>query len=316
VGAQGRGESVWLGWFLAATLRAFTPLAEARGDVERARICREQVDRLAAALDAAGWDGEWYRRAYFDDGTPLGSRENDECRIDAIAQSWAVIAGVGDVQRARQAMRAAEEHLIRREDRLILLFTPPFERTALDPGYVKAYPAGVRENGGQYTHGALWTVLATALLGDGERALELFHLLNPITHALTPEEVARYRVEPYVVAADVYSAPGHVGRGGWTWYTGSAAWMYRVGLEAILGLRRRGDALGVDPCIPAAWPGYEIAYRYRSSCYQIAVENPARVGRGVARVELDGEVVSSGWVPLRDDGAEHRVRVVLGPPAR
>ncbi|HEY1339176.1 MAG TPA: cyclic beta 1-2 glucan synthetase, partial [Bryobacteraceae bacterium] len=229
VGAKGTGESVWNGWFMLATLRAFAGLAERRGDGARAAWCHDQAEALRVALEKHAWDGHWYRRAYFDDGTPLGSATNDECKIDSIAQSWAVISGGGNSERARQAMAAVEQHLVRNSDSLILLFTPPFDRGYLEPGYIKGYVPGIRENGGQYTHAATWVVFATALLGEGERAMELFNLLNPIRHAASPEGVQRYKVEPYVVSADVYGAPPHTGRGGWTWYTGSASWLYRVG---------------------------------------------------------------------------------------
>jgi cyclic beta-1,2-glucan synthetase len=312
VGHGGRGESVWVAWFLCAVLRDFIPLCEARGDAERAAQFRAEIDRLRQAVEQEAWDGEWYRRAYFDDGTPLGSAANEECRIDSLAQTWAVISGAGDGQRSRQAMAAVEKFLVREDDGLILLFTPPFDQSALDPGYIKGYVPGVRENGGQYTHAALWVVLATALLGEGDRAFQLYSLLNPIRHGDTPERIDTYRVEPYVVAADVYGAPPHTGRGGWTWYTGSASWMYRVGLEAILGFHLEGDHFTMDPCIPAAWPGFRLAYTRGETRYQVTVENPQGVQRGVAVVELDGKALPDGRVPLADDGSEHQVRVVMG----
>jgi cyclic beta-1,2-glucan synthetase len=312
VGAGGQGESVWDTWFLVTILNRFAPLAEARGDAARAAWCRDLAERLRAALEEHAWDGGWYRRAYFDDGTPLGSAQNDECRIDSIVQSWAVISGRADPERARTAMAAVEEHLVRDADRLILLFTPPFDRGKLQPGYIKGYLPGIRENGGQYTHAAAWVVKATALLGHGRRAVELFDLLSPIQSARTPEQLARYRVEPYVVVADVYSQPPHVGRGGWTWYTGSASWLYRVGLESILGFRREGDVLRVDPCVPPSWPGFEITYRHGSATYHITVENPAGVERGVRGVTVDGQTPANGAVPLNDDGQVHEVKVVLG----
>ena len=312
VGADGQGESVFNGWFMLATLREFAHLAGERGDRARAAWCLERAEALRTALEEQAWDGGWYRRAYFDDGTPLGSAQNDECRIDSIAQTWAVISGGGDADRARRAMAAVEDHLVRNADQMILLFAPPFDRSALEPGYIKGYVPGIRENGGQYTHAAAWVVLATALLGHGARALELFALLNPVRHADTPEGVARYMVEPYVVAADVYGAPPHTGRGGWTWYTGSASWLYRVGLEAILGFRRRGDRLTIDPCIAPAWPTYEITYRHRSATYRIVVENPAGTGRGVRSVHIDTQSVPDREIFLADDGKVHAVRVVLG----
>jgi len=312
VGHEGRGESVWLAWFLAATLDAFAPVCLKRGDTNRAERYRAEARRLAEAADRHAWDGAWYRRAYFDDGTPLGSSANDECVIDAIAQSWAVIAGVGDPTRARIAMRSVDEKLVRSDGGgLVLLLTPPFDATERDPGYIKGYVPGVRENG-QYTHAALWVVLAAARLGDGDRAMELFALLNPINHARTPEDLTRYRAEPYVVAADVYAAPQHLGRGGWTWYTGSASWMYRIAVEALLGVRLDGDRLVLDPVIPESWPGFEVHYRRGPTTYTITVENPDGVSRGVRSVQLDGDELPGAAAPLPEDGREHDVRVVLG----
>jgi cyclic beta-1,2-glucan synthetase len=263
------------------------------------------------ALEEHAWDGDWYRRAYFDNGTPLGSTQNDECRIDSIPQTWSVISGAARPDRAKRAMAAVEEHLVKDEDGLILLFTPPFDQGSLQPGYVKGYVPGIRENGGQYTHAAIWVVQATALQGRGTRAQQLFDLLNPIHHAKTAEDVARYRVEPYVVAADVYGRPPHVGRGGWTWYTGSASWLYRVGLESLLGFKLRGNVLHIEPCIAATWNGFELTYRHGAAIYHVTVENPQRVERGVREVTLDGEVLPTPEVPLKDDGHRHEVRVVL-----
>jgi len=312
VGAGGKGESVWDGWFLVTVLRRFAALAGARGDDKRAARYQTEAHRLHAALEEHAWDGRWYRRAYFDDGSPLGSDQNDECKIDSIAQTWAVIAGVADPRRARQAMASLDEYLVRARDKLILLFTPPFDKGHLQPGYIKGYVPGIRENGGQYTHAATWAVQAAALLGRGSHAVELFNVLNPVRHASSPEEVARYRVEPYVVVADVYSEPPHVGRGGWSWYTGSAAWLYRVGLEAILGFRLQGDRLVLDPCIAASWPRYEITYRHRTATYHIVVENPHGAERGVASVTVDGWQREEAVIQLTDDGQRHEVKVVLG----
>ena len=314
VGHLGQGESVWLGWFLHATLAAFVPIAEARGENPRAERWRTHMTLLRQALEQDGWDGDWYRRAFFDDGTPLGSAINAECRIDSIAQSWSVLSGAANPAHAQRAMAAVEEYLIRRGDGLVPLFTPPFNHSDVDPGYVKGYLPGIRENGGQYTHGAIWSVLAFAALGDGDKAGELFSILNPINHASTRAGVHRYRVEPYVMAADVYTETPHVGRGGWTWYTGSAGWMYQAGVEWILGFRLRGTTLLIDPCIPRAWTGYEIDFRYHTARYEIVVENPHGVSRGVVSVELDGQSVlgDGATIPLADDGVTHRVRVVLG----
>jgi cellobiose phosphorylase len=312
VGAHGKGESVWNGWFFVAVLKAFAELAGRRGDTFRERWCRERAEALRQALEANAWDGAWYRRAYFDDGTPLGSAQNDECQIDAIPQAWAVISGAADPARARRAMAAVEERLVRPEGKLIQLFDPPFDRGVLQPGYIKGYVPGIRENGGQYTHAATWVVLAVALQGRGDRALELWNMLNPVYHATAPSEVQRYKVEPYVVCADVYGVSPHTGRGGWTWYTGSASWLYRVALEAILGFRLAGDTLRVEPCVQPGWPGYEISYRHGSATYRVRVDNSAGTGRGVRSVTLDGQPAPDGTVPLRDDGREHDVRVMLG----
>ena len=279
-------------------------------------------EELREALEEAGWDGGWYRRAYFDDGTPLGSSSNEECRIDSIAQSWAVMSDGARPDRAARAMRAVEQYLVRPGDGLVLLFTPPFDAaTGLDPGYIQGYPPGIRENGGQYTHAAIWTVIAKAILGEGDAAAGLFSILNPINHASTRAGVHRYKVEPYVAVADVYASPLHTGRGGWTWYTGSAGWMYRAGIEWILGFRLRGRILRFDPCIPRNWEGYEVHFRYHSARYAVVVENPHGVARGIASVAVDGAVLApveredlppAADVELVDDGAEHEIRVVLG----
>jgi cyclic beta-1,2-glucan synthetase len=312
VGIEGRGESVWLGWFLYATLMNFASICERLGDDEQAAAYLLQAQELQDALEAAAWDGEWYRRASYDDGAPLGSIESDECQIDSLAQSWAVLSKASVPERAAQAMESVAERLVRYDDRLILLFTPPFDKTTRDPGYIKGYPPGIRENGGQYTHAALWVVWAFAELGQGDRAEALFRLLNPIYHGDTPAKAKHYRVEPYVVAADIYSVPPHTGRGGWTWYTGSASWMYRLGLESILGLRRMGETLQIDPCIPGGWSGFEVAYRYGEASYRICAKNPEGVNRGVRHVMLDGKTMPEGEIPLSDDGQQHTVCVLMG----
>jgi cyclic beta-1,2-glucan synthetase len=293
-------------------LRPFADIVEKRGDRERADRYRHHTSTLSASIENA-WDGDWYRRAYFDDGTPLGSKENQECQIDAIAQSWAVLSGVADPARAKRAMNSVDERLVRREDGLVLLLAPPFDHMTPSPGYIQGYLPGVRENGGQYTHAALWNVLAFAELGDGDRAVGLYSLLNPVNHTRTADEVLRYRAEPYVVAADVYSVPPHTGRGGWTWYTGSAGWMYRIGVESLLGVSLRRGALHIDPCIPAGWPRYEVTYRpSRRTAYTIVVENPDGVSRGVKRIEVDGVDRTGDDIAIVDDGTAHSVRVVLG----
>jgi cyclic beta-1,2-glucan synthetase len=313
VGQDGKGESIWLGWFLQAVLRDFAKLADGRGEHQRAESWRLHVSSLKAALERDGWDGDWYRRAYFDDGTPLGSAQNTECRIDAIAQSWAILSGAAEPGRGVRAMAAVDQQLIRRPDGLILLLTPPFEHPDHDPGYIKGYLPGIRENGGQYTHASTWTLIAFAELGDGDKAVELFRMMNPINRADTRANVQRYKVEPYVVAGDIYAEAPHIGRGGWTWYTGSAGWLYRAGIESILGFRVRGTLLSIDPCIPRNWPGYSMEFRYHSSVYKITVENPSGVARGVALTELDGKLLAgSAAIHLMDDGVTHQVRIVLG----
>jgi cellobiose phosphorylase len=312
VGAHGRGESVWNGWFILTVLKAFAELADKRGDRGRAAWCRERVESLRGALEAHAWDGHWYRRAYFDDGTPLGSAGNDECQIDALPQAWSVISRAGAPERVEKAMAAVDERLVDEAAKLIRLFTPPFDRGKLEPGYIKGYVPGIRENGGQYTHGVSWVVLATAMQGRGDRAVELWNLLNPINHGRTPAEVAQYKVEPYVVCADVYGATPHTGRGGWTWYTGAAGWLYRTALEAILGLRVRGSLLQIEPCIPISWPGYQLTYRFGSATYQVRVDNSAGAGRGVRSITADGQQVKEDSVRLSDDGQVHEIQVILG----
>ena len=314
VGEEGKGESVWLGWLLNVALKAFAPISKARGDVERAARWQEHAAELESALEREAWDGNWYRRAWFDDGSPLGSTANDECQIDSIAQSWAVISGAAAADHAARAMEAVDQKLINTEDRLALLFTPPFDKTDLEPGYIKGYPPGIRENGSQYSHAAMWLIIAFTKLGEGDKAAALFSLLNPINHARTPAEVERYKVEPYVVAADVYSMPPHVGRGGWTWYTGSAGWMYRAGIENIIGLQVQAGHLRLNPCIPKAWPGFRVTLRYQSSRYEILVENPDGVSTGIACALVDGIAVDHCplCLPLVDDGATHQVLVRLG----
>jgi cyclic beta-1,2-glucan synthetase len=312
VGYQGHGESVWLGWFLYKTLSDFIVFCDARGETTRGQRYREHMGKLKRALEDAAWDGDWYVRAFFDDGKPLGSAKNDECRIDSIVQSWAIISGAADPLKAKRAMSAVEQNLILRGEGLVLLLSPPFDKGQLDPGYIKAYVPGVRENGGQYTHAAVWTLIAYAMLGDGDRAGELFALLNPINHSNTRAGLHRYRVEPYVAAADVYAVGPHTGRGGWTWYTGAASWMYRAGLESILGFKMRGERLRLEPCIPRDWSQFEITYRKGGARYHISVENPDGVSRGVRSIEMDGVLLPLNEAPLVDDGRAHEIRLTLG----
>ncbi|HVF33833.1 MAG TPA: glucoamylase family protein, partial [Candidatus Saccharimonadia bacterium] len=309
VGVGGRGESVWLGFFLFATLGRFASLASKRGDAEFATRCTVAAEALRANLDAHAWDGAWYRRAWYDDGTPLGSATNPECSIDSIAQSWSVLSGAGNPARVPIAMASLDEHLVKRDAGLVQLLHPPFDRTEQDPGYIRGYVPGVRENGGQYTHAAVWATMAFAALGDRERAWELMRLINPVNHALDAAQVAIYKVEPYVVAADVYAVAPHVGRGGWTWYTGSAGWMYRLVVESLLGLSLEGNVLRLAPCIPAQWPGYVLRYRWRKTSWRIAVR---QIDEGAAaRLSVDGEVQDALAIALRDDGALHEVELDL-----
>jgi cyclic beta-1,2-glucan synthetase len=310
VGREGRGESVWLGFFLHAVLSEFLPLCAEREEAARAGRYRAEAARLAAALERA-WDGEWYRRAYYDDGTPLGSAQNDECAIDSIAQSWAVLSGVAPPRGADRAMDSVRTHLVRRGAQVVLLLTPPFDRSAQEPGYIKGYPPGVRENGGQYTHAAAWIVMALAKQGSGDEATELFHMLNPVNHTRTSSDAAHYQGEPYVVAGDVSAHPEHAGEAGWTWYTGSAGWLYRAGLESILGLRRHGATFELDPCIPSAWPEYDITWRFGRTQYRIFVSNPQRHCRGITVAQLDGVTVDPRAIALVDDGGTHELRAVL-----
>jgi cyclic beta-1,2-glucan synthetase len=319
VGREGRGESVWMGFFLYRIIDEFVPLCGRLGDIERMRCYRAYQAALRTALDDAGWDGTWYRRAYYDDGVPLGSASNQECRIDALAQSWAVLSGAAPGERAAQAMDAALSLLVSERDGIIRLLTPPFDCDAHDPGYIKGYVPGIRENGGQYTHGALWVVQALAELGRRDRAAALLAMLSPAHHAATPERVAVYQVEPYVIAADVYGEPPHVGRGGWTWYTGAAGWMLRVALESVLGVRLEGGhTLWVRPCVPDDWPRFTVRLRLPDGATwcEITVRNPTGCAAAVTAVETDGVpgVVERGAarVPVEHDGLTHRVEVILG----
>ena len=309
VGKEGRGESVWLAFFLCDVLNRFAVLARSRQDVVFADKCVAQAKQLQANIELHAWDGQWYRRAYFDNGEPLGSQTNPECQIDSLPQSWAIISGVGDPERARQAMIAVDHRLVRRKNRLIQLFDPPFDKSPLNPGYIKGYIPGVRENGGQYTHGALWTVMAFALMGKNDRAWELFSMLNPVHHSNTPQKIATYKVEPYVAAADVYAVAPHTGRGGWTWYTGSAGWMYRLLIETLLGVNLEGDQLRLTPRLPRNWKSYKIHYRYRQTVYHITISRLPADAPNADQLFLDGNELLAGTVPLVDDHREHLVEL-------
>jgi len=306
VGEHGKGESVWLAFFMVHVLGQFAELATRRGDAAVAERCQEQITQLRANIELHGWDGAWYRRAYFDNGEPLGSASNQECQIDALPQSWSVIADVGDPERRAQAMAAVDQRLVRRDAEIIQLFTPPFDKSALNPGYIKGYVPGVRENGGQYTHAAVWTIMAFALMGQHEKAWELFSMINPVNRGGSPSAIATYKVEPYVVAADVYGVAPHTGRGGWSWYTGSAGWMYRLIVETLLGLTREPTRLRIRPRLPAAWSGFKLRYRYRQTHYHITIVQNTQ---GNASTLVDGVASMDSWIDLRDDRVDHQVLI-------
>ena len=310
VGDGGQGESVWLAFFLYDVLIRFAALARTRDDEAFAAECETAAATLRENIERHGWDGGWYRRAYFDDGQPLGSATNVECQIDSLPQSWSMLSGAGRPERVDAALEALDRRLVNRQVGLVALFDPPFDTSDLKPGYVKGYLPGVRENGGQYTHAAVWAVMAFAAAGDGARAWELFDLINPIHHGDSPAAVATYKVEPYCVAADVYTSPQHLGRGGWTWYTGSAGWMYRLVVESLLGLRREVDRLFITPLLPAGWEGFRMTYRYHQTVYAIVV----RAGKdGATRVLCDGQEQREPFIQLQNDGQEHRVEVEIAP---
>ncbi len=313
VGIEGRGESVWLGFFLCQVLADYAVIAERHGDDVFAARCLAEALRLKMNLDQHAWDGGWYRRAWFDDGVALGTASNTECRIDSIAQSWAVLSGVGEPSRALQAMDALDTHLVDREHGLVRLLTPPFDKGELDPGYIKGYVPGVRENGGQYTHAAIWAAMAFAKLGDRKRAWELLALINPVNHGRTAAEVAIYKAEPYVVAADVYAVAPHTGRAGWTWYTGSAGWLYRLVVESLIGLQLEDGHLGFAPCLPDHWPRCALRYRYRGTQYRIVLLQVAAPETAIS-VWLDGAVQAQPRIALVDDHLPHEVEVRIARP--
>jgi cellobiose phosphorylase len=312
VGNGGKGESVWLGWFLCTVLEKFIPICSNRKEQEKAERYRRLIGEITDAIEKNAWDGNWYKRAFFDNGAPLGSVNNKECKIDSLAQSWAVISGKGEPDRVKKALNSLEDYLVIREAGLIKLLTPPFDEGELEPGYIKSYVPGVRENGGQYTHAAAWVIIAFAMMGDGDKAGELFGLINPINHTRTNMEYSIYRAEPYVMAADVYSVPPHVGRGGWTWYTGTASWVYKAGLESILGFGKNVDRLVINPCIPKKWTEYTLRYRHLETVYQLTVKNPKHVNRGVTHITIDGEFLEGNAIPLENDGKTHAVEVFMG----
>jgi cyclic beta-1,2-glucan synthetase len=312
VGIKGSGESVWLGWFLLENHKRFAEICEWHGQSELAEQHRLRAEELNKVINDVAWDDDWYLRAYYDDGTPLGSHRSEECQIDSLPQSWSVLTGEAPQERVEKALASVEKHLVHPDDRLIQLFTPPFDKTKKDPGYIKGYPPGVRENGGQYTHAAIWAIWALTEVGLGNKAFKQFQLLNPISHSLDNESANRYTVEPYVIAADVYSRPPYTGRGGWTWYTGSSGWFYRLGVEAILGFTIAGDYLVINPCIPEEWDGFEITYRHKKQTYHIKVQNPDHIQKGVRMVKLDGKPLDNGKIPLAEDKKDYEIIVIMG----
>ncbi|MBV1818751.1 hypothetical protein L0P54_06735 [Anaerosalibacter bizertensis] len=312
VGYKGKGESIWLGWFLGSILSKFVPICKKVGDLDRSKRYEELINNIKESIEKNGWDGDWYLRAYFDDGNVLGSKENEECRIDSIAQTWAVLSGLGTKDRNQKAMKSVEEYLVKAEEGMILLLSPPFDSGELDPGYIKSYVPGVRENGGQYTHAAAWVIGAFALMGEGDKAFKLFNIINPINHTRTLIECGKYKAEPYVMAADVYGVSPHIGRGGWTWYTGSSGWIYKVGLEHILGFRLEGENLYINPCIPKNWDKYNIKYKYFETIYNIEVRNPYKLNTGIGYIKLDGILLDENYVKLINDYKSHHIEVVLG----
>ena len=312
VGEGGRGESVWLGWFLIEVLDRMERLSKILGETDLALYYRQEAEALAARIEKAAWDGAWYLRGTFDDGSPLGSASNIEARIDSLPQSWPWISDAGDPDHKEQALESAWRQLVLKDEKLVLLFSPPFDTSTPSPGYIRGYPPGVRENGGQYTHAALWLAMAFARKGDGNRAGEILHILNPIEHAREGPDVWRYTVEPYVVAADVYRLTGRIGQGGWSWYTGSAAWMYRVWTEEVLGLKKRGDQLIIDPVIPDWWDGFKVNLRHGKAIYVIEVQNPEHIQQGVSSLELDGQLLEERFIPLDPEPVKHIVRVQMG----
>jgi cellobiose phosphorylase len=304
---------VWLAFFLIEVLTKFSQVALLRHDLPFVERCRNDAKELHTNIEKHGWDGAWYRRAFFDDGSPLGSATNEECQIDSISQSWSILSGSGSLERSRLAMESVDERLVRRKRGLVQLLDPPFDKSQMNPGYIKGYVPGVRENGGQYTHAAVWAAMAFARLGDSKRAWELVSMINPVNHSSSPEKIGTYKVEPYVLAADVYSLEPHIGRGGWTWYTGSAGWMYRLIVESILGLSLEGNRLRLTPCLPEEWDGYKVDYRYRETLYHIAVTQ-VLAGHNASSemaVSVDGREVPDCFIPLVDDSAEHLVQITV-----
>jgi len=303
VGTKGKGESVWLGFFLYDILDRFIKIIKENNNMSEEKITQyeQTMQQLKKALNTNGWDGRWYKRAFMDDGNTLGSMENDECRIDSIAQSWSIISNAGDNDKKYISIESLENHLIDKENGIIKLLDPPFEKGKLNPGYIKSYLAGVRENGGQYTHAAIWVIIAEAILGFGDKATDLYRMINPIEHTRTKDSSNKYKVEPYVIPADIYGASNLAGRGGWTWYTGSSSWYYKAGIECILGLKIKNDILNIEPCIPKDWKEFNIKYKWKNSFYNIIVKNPNGKNFGVENILVNGEKVENG-IKLQNNG--------------
>lgn len=306
-----KGQSIWLGFFIYTVLKEFKKVCEIKNDFEKIDEYEKILEKLNKSLNEYGWDGKWFRRAYFENGEPVGSAQNDECKIDGISQSWSVISGAGEIEKSIQAMNSLDAYLVDKENMIIKLLTPPFDKTELNPGYIKEYIPGVRENGGQYTHGAIWSVIANAMLRNGDRAGEYFRLLNPIEHTRTKENVLRYKVEPYVMAADVYASSNMLGRGGWTWYTGSSSWYYISGLEYILGIFKRGNVLIINPCIPHEWQFFKVDYLYGETKYKIEIKNPNQKSNGFTSISFDNNFINTNEIELIDDQKEHVVEIVM-----
>ena len=313
VGTHGQGESVWLAWFQIEVINRFSSVLDAQGDHDNAAQLRQRAVALKNAAEEHAWDGAWYRRAFYDDGTPIGSSLNDECKIDSLAQSWAVISKAAEPARAAQAMQSVREHLIDRDARIIKLLTPPFDKTSKNPGYIKGYPPGIRENGGQYTHAAAWVIIAAAEMGHGTEALELFELINPINLTSDTTGIGRYQAEPYVMCGDVCAEKTLAGRAGWSWYTGSAGWLYQAGLEHIIGLKVHATSFTINPCVPTTWDKFSLIYKRQGRTFHIAISNKAGVERGVSSIKVDGRTLSGSTIAFEDPlyGTEVRIAVEL-----
>ena len=312
IGIKGKGESIWLSWFMADILRKMKPLCTYMNEEKKGLEFIETREEIMQNIEKNGWDGNWYKRAYFDDGTPLGSMMNQECKIDSISQSWSVISGSENKSRQETAMNSLYNYLVNKEMGIIKLLTPPFNESDIDPGYIKGYVPGIRENGGQYTHAAAWAVIAYTIMGKGEKAYELLDMINPVKHAENYMEYSRYKVEPYITAADIYAVYPNEGRGGWTWYTGSAGWVYRAGVEYILGFRKEGEMLVLDPCIPGKWERFNYSYIYMESIYKITVINPEGRNSGIKKILVDGKTISDNRINLVNDGETHTVEAEIG----